>query len=171
MLSSYALFSQKKESKQYSENLNKVRPTYTFSSDSLFIHDDTLMQNEDPLITSYAKTHEINLVLDSIASLNKNITYIRGYKVLVFSGNSQEEALEVRKKILELFEEIPEFKNEKVDFIYHQPMFRIKVGEYTNRLEAVRMSEFLKQQKFDFGEESEISINPLVVPDNIEIRK
>lgn len=164
--------SKTKEKEDYSENLSKVLPLYSYNLDSLLVG-DTSNSKEEVLITHYAINDQIEPLLDSITTLNKNIKYIRGYRVLVFSGNTQEDALEVRKAILEIFEkqENKEFKDCKVDFIYHQPMFRIKVGEYSKRLDAVRMAEFLKNQKFDFGEESKITVNPLVVPDNIEIRK
>jgi len=158
---------------KYSEDLSKVQPTYSYNLDSLLIKDTTKQKEDLILVSKYSVNKDLNPIFDSITELNKNIKYTRGYRVLVFSGNSQEEALEVRKFILELFEleENNAFTNTKVDFIYHQPMFRIKVGEYNNRLDAVRMTEFLKTQEFDFGEDSEIKVNPLVVPDNIDIRK
>ena len=162
----------KKGNEEYSENLDKVQPKYTYNLDSLLIVDSASINKEQVLVEN-SINKSIEPILDSITELNKNIKYIRGYKVLVFSGNAQEDALEVRKAILEIFEqeENIEYANTKVDFIYHQPMFRIKVGEYTERLSAVRMAEFLKTQEFDFGEESTIKVNPLVVPDNIDIRK
>ena len=172
ILSTLSLFAQKnKEVKKYAEDLSKVQPTYTYDLDSLLIIDST-SNKEESIITTYDITERLNTVLDTIAlKQNTQIKYIRGYKVLIYSGDSQEEALEVRKAILEIFEKTPKYENVKVDFIYHQPMFRIKVGEYTKRLDAVEMTEFLKKQKFDFGEESEIKVNPLVVPDNINIRE
>lgn len=155
---------------KYSENLAKVRPSYQYNLDSILVKDSSINKNET-FITLFTINNEVTPLLDSIAQINKSIKYIRGYRVLVYSGNAQEEALEVRKAILEIFEEYDDLKNIPVDFMYHQPMFRVKVGKYDKRLDAVRMVEYLKQQKFDFGEDSEIRINPLVVPDNIEIRK
>lgn len=162
----------KKGDGKYTENLNKIQPKYSYNLDSILLK-DTSRKEEIRLLTNYSINRELNPILDSISILNKDIKYIRGYRVLVFSGNSQDDALKVRTAILEIFEEEEnkEFLKTKVDFIYHQPMFRIKVGEYSNRLQAVRMTEFLKKQEFDFGEESEIIVNPLVVPDNLEIRK
>lgn len=171
MASSCVAQKSKRNDEKYSENLSKVHPTYTYNLDSILVKDSSL-KSDEILIPQHSINKELEPILDSIIELNKSIKYIRGYRVLVFSGNAQEDALEVRKAILEIFEaDESEFKNTSVDFIYHQPMFRIKVGEYSKRLDAVRIAEFLKQQKFDFGEESEIKINPLVVPDNIEIRK
>lgn len=160
----------KKTDKKYSENLSKTQPQYSYNLDSLLVTDTT--SQEEKLVSQHSINKELEPILDSIAELNKNIKYTRGYRVLLFSGNAQEEALEVRKVVLELFEkeENTAFSETEVDFIYHQPMFRIKVGKYSKRLDAVRMAEFLKTQEFDFGEESEIKVNPLVVPDNIEIR-
>ena len=171
ILFSTFLFAQKnKEVKKYAEDLTKVQPTYSYDLDSLLVVDSTSNSQSGSIHTTYDITEKLDASLADIAEKqNPNIKYIRGYKVLVFSGNSQEEALEVRKAILAIFEETPEFKDTKVDFIYHQPMFRVKVGEYTERLQAVHMTEFLKTQEFHFGENSEIKVNPLVVPDNIEI--
>ena len=161
----------RKKNSKYAENLSKVQPTYSYNLDSILI--TNTVEEKTKFTPLYSENKELKPIFDSIVTLNNNFKFTRGYRVLVFSGNAQDDALEVRKVILEIFEkdENKHFHGNKVDFIYHQPMFRIKVGEFKTRLEAVRMAEFLKSQSFNFGEDSKIIVNPLVVPDNIEIRK
>lgn len=170
LIGSFSLFAQKrgKEKQLYKENLSKVERSYTYNLDSLL--NDNARDTQLVLTTQYDITKGLNFVLDSIAELNKNIKYIRGYKVLAYSGNSQEDALEIRKGILKSFEDQPDFTNIKTDFVWHQPSYRIYVGEYQKRLDAVRISEFLKTVDFKFEDEDFI-INPLVVPDKIQIRE
>ena len=170
IVTSFSLFAQKrgKEKVAYKENLSKIEPTYSYNLDSLLINNEI---SEDSILnTKYTITKELGVVLDSIVVLNKNIRYIRGYKVLAYSGSNREDALEIRKGILKSFESQPDFADVKTDFVWHQPTYRVYIGEYQDRLKAVRMSEFLKSFEFKF-EDEEMVIIPLVVPDKIQIRE
>jgi len=168
LFTSLSLFAQKKgKVKEYHEDLSKEAPTYTYNLDSLLVKADSI---EKPLQTEFDITEELKIVSDSISVLNNNIRYIKGYKVLAYSGSSQEVALEIRQKILKAIETVPDFKGTKTDYVWHQPSFRVYIGQYQKRLPAVRMAEFIKHYKFNF-EDKKMKINPLVVPDKINIRE
>lgn len=152
----------------YHEDLSSVRPVYDVNLDSLLIDSGAVSSD---ITVEHDQNAVFTKVFDSIVVLNKNIKYIRGYKVMVYSGGSQDDALNVRREVMDaLIKGGFDRAMDEVQFDYHQPVFRIKVGKYTSRLEAVRVTEFLKAQQYDFGEDSKIMVNPLVVPDKIEIR-
>lgn len=153
---------------KYDEDLSSVRPVYKVNLDSLLIDSSVVSSS---ITVEHDQNAVFTEVFDSIVILNKNIKYIRGYKVMVYSGGSQDDALKVRREVMDaLIKGGFDRPMDEVQFDYHQPVFRIKVGKYTSRLEAVRITEFLKAQRYDFGEDSKIIVNPLVVPDKIEIR-
>ena len=66
---------------------------------------------------------------------------VKGYRIQLFAGNSKMEALKIKADFLTKYEEtVP-------DVVYHSPNFKVRVGNYRDRLEAYR---FLKLYKEDF---------------------
>lgn len=167
VLSTTFLFAQKKDKNRYHENLAKVEPTYTHNLDSLLIIEDTVKTS---LNIEFSITSEMDTIMDSIAVINKGIRFVKGYKVLTYSGSSQQEGLEIRRQILLAFSKTDDFKNEEVKLIWHQPSYRVYVGKYKKRLHAVRVAEFLKSCEFDYSKQ-DLNIRPLVVPSNLPIRE
>ena len=125
--------------------------------------------SNDNFKTQFDVTVQLDTILDSIAILNKNIKYMKGFKVLAYSG-SQPKGLQIRKMIMQAFAESDAFQDVKTAFVWHQPTYRVYVGECHKRLEAVRIAEFIKAYPFQNAED-EAPINPLVVPSNIQIRE
>ena len=64
-----------------------------------------------------------------------------GYRVQLYSGNKRADAEQVRLAF------ITKFEKERPDLIYQQPNFKIRVGNYRNRLEATK---YLMLYKIDF---------------------
>ena len=79
-------------------------------------------------------THHVNekvdMLLDTIASANKNIKYAQGYRILAYTGNNRKMAFDLRKAIIG---QLPE---ERDYLTYVQPTFKLKIGDYYSRMEA-----------------------------------
>jgi hypothetical protein len=79
-------------------------------------------------------THHVNekvtMLLDTIANANKNIKYAQGYRILAYTGNNRKAAFDLRKAIIG---HLPE---ERDYLTYVQPTFKLKFGDFYNRMEA-----------------------------------
>ena len=84
-------------------------------------------------------TEDLDVVLDSIATINKNLPYLR-YTVKVHNSNSRNDAEEARKDV---FRVLPEAKP-KLQFI--SPSYIVKVGDFFDQLEAYQTLIKLKRQ-------------------------
>jgi hypothetical protein len=83
-------------------------------------------------------TREVNMVLDSLTSQNKSRGFIEGYSVQVYSGGSRTLATETRLRIMESNEEI------NPEITYEQPNYKVKIGFYAERVEALKIYHLLK---------------------------
>lgn len=84
-------------------------------------------------------TEDLDVVLDSIAKINKNLPYLR-YTVMVHNSNSRNDAEEARKDV---FRVMPDAKP-KLQFI--SPSYIVKVGDFMDQLEAYQTLVKLKRQ-------------------------
>lgn len=123
--------------KNYSENLAVVRPTY--SMDSLNLDSST---DED---LSVEPTQYDNAKVDSseklLADAYLKYQFAQGYRIQIYQGKSEAQAESVRAKVAEL----EGFEREAVYLNYRSPNFRVKVGNYTDRLEAYRAYQKIKE--------------------------
>ena len=108
-----------------------------------------------PFVATVDVTRQLNARLDSIANKNKRFKYAQGYRILVYTGASSEEVAKVKEQVVAL---VP---SESVYNVYKQPTFRIKVGDYFDRVEAGGTLGTLKK---DFP-------NAILIPDQIVILK
>ena len=98
-------------------------------------------------------TSQINALLDSMTVRNQEIRYVQGYTIQVYNGTSREEAHWSEKRIYQIYDDAdPVIK-------YVQPNFKVKIGQYTDRLEAQQV--YMKLKK-DFP-------NAIIIPDKIAI--
>lgn len=90
-----------------------------------------------------------------MANANKNIKYAQGYRILAYTGTERKTAMDIRRAIID---RIPEER----DYLqYRQPTFRLKVGDYLNRIEAQQVLSRIK----------DISPNALIVSDQINVNR
>jgi hypothetical protein len=92
--------------------------------------------------------------MDQIALTNKSVRYAQGYRIQIYSGNSRDEATNARNRSYALYPEITPH------IVYNQPTFRVKVGDFVDRLDAQRVYAGLLAE----------FPNAMVVQDRIEIR-
>jgi hypothetical protein len=104
-------------------------------------------------------THHVNdrvaVLMDTVASVNKNIKYAQGYRILAYNGSERQTVMSLRKTIIS---RVPEVK----DYLtYHQPNFKLKIGDFFNRVEAQQVLNKL----------SDLIPDAQIVQDQININK
>jgi hypothetical protein len=97
---------------------------------------------------------QINQLMDSIAENNRNIEYAEGFRISIYTGNNREIAMRFKDLIYRLY---PQFR---IYFTYKLPTFKLKIGNYFNKLDAQRD---IKKLKADFPD-------ALIVQDAIDVR-
>lgn len=146
----------KSSPKAHEEDLTVYRPdfgTKPENRDSLML-EDTAMVNEE-LSELIEPAHHINIhldsILDSIALADQTQSYFRGYTILLYSGNSREQATLTRGKAMQMNLE------HEPDIVYTQPNWKVKIGQFYNKFDAQPLFADLKK-KFP---------NAIIVPDRI----
>ena len=139
---------------QIQEDVSKYRPKYTAAVEQM--NTESIAQAvKQPFVPKADVTRQFNAKLDSLAHKNTRLKYAEGYRILVYTGASSEEVAKIKEKVVALVGE------ETVYNIYKQPTFRIKVGDYLNRVEAGKTIQLLKA---DFP-------NAILISDQIVILK
>ena len=142
----------------FKDDLTAFRPVYS-TDDKPAAAPQSTDRQPDAKPTAKGKpvgdiTARLNVALDSVAANNRNIRYAQGYRVQVYSGTSSSEANRVRDRSYALFPDITPH------IVYIQPNFRVKVGDFIDRLEAQRVYVALRAE----------FPNALIIPERIEIR-
>lgn len=122
----------------YSEDLSYTMPDIEeYENPALEV--DEAVEKAPFMTPELDVTEDLDVVLDSIATLNKNLPYLR-YTVMVHNSNSRNDAEEARKDV---FRVLPEAKP-KLQFI--SPSYIVKVGDFFDQLEAYQTLIKLKRQ-------------------------
>jgi len=100
-------------------------------------------------------TRRLDMVLDTLAMRNKYVKHARGYRIQLYVGNSRQEADEVKIYVYQNFPEL------NVYLSYSAPTYRLRAGDFINRLDVERYFEALKAQ----------FPNAMIQNDKVEIRK
>lgn len=118
----------------YQEDLSEVRP-------QLPSRDERAGKgsNEAPMPTNTVN-QELENALSAIAERNKQIQYAQGYRIQLYSGNDRAQANQIKDKIYS------NYPGTNVYISYVQPSFRVKVGDFTERLEAMKLYAKLKDE-------------------------
>lgn len=102
----------------------------------LFLSIGTYAQNKptsfsaDTILTVLDVTAKLNAKLDTIAEKNKLIKFTNGYRIQVYLGNSKEESNLAKEKLYKFF------RDANIYASYKQPDYKVKFGDYTDRLEV-----------------------------------
>jgi SPOR domain len=78
----------------------------------------------------------IHILVNRHIAINEAKSTMPGYRVQVYFGPNRAKAIEVKTDFLQLF------PNTGAYLVYQQPNFKIRVGDYKTRLEAL---QFLKE--------------------------
>lgn len=110
---------------------------------------------EEPVTVSNDITDELDRLSENVAEKNKSIKSIPGFTIQVYSGNSREMANQVRRRVWDVLPETqPEVK-------YQQPIYKVQVGQFTERLQAQKTFSMLKKE----------FPSALIIPDRIQINQ
>lgn len=125
---------------KYEEDLSGLRPNIVSKPEDTLSNRSTTIQ-----YASFVEpTGHIKSELDSLLKLdykqNTKGRIVDGFRILIYSGTSRDEANRQRILFRGLFPEL----DPKVS--YHQPNFRVKAGQFTKRLDAHRMYEEVKEE-------------------------
>ncbi|WP_347159619.1 sporulation protein [Pontibacter chitinilyticus] len=127
------------------EDLSQYRPKYT--------------AEEATAVARVEPTHHVNdqvaVLMDTVASVNRNIRYAKGYRILAYNGSERQGVMNLRKAIIG---RVPDVK----DYLtYQQPNFRLKIGDFFSRIEAQQVLNQIQ----------DLIPNAQIVPDQININK
>lgn len=154
MMSSCAAMSQKHKdnSNTYYEDLSTVRPIYV-NPDTVTGNNQTAAKN--PVITtfSYDENKRVNARIDSLTQMNKAHSTVQGFRILVYTGSSSEESQRIRQQVYTFDYQLNVYTQ------YKQPSFRVKVGDFPDRVAANYMLNDLKRS----------FPNAMIVPDQINL--
>ena len=122
------------------------------------VKDATTIVAKETITTPVKFEKEINanlrLTLDSMAVSNKRYQSADGYRIMVYSGGSSEESSIAKKTIYDWSTEYDVYAQ------YKQPAFRVKVGNFPDRVRAYDvLSDIIK-----------IFPNAVIIPDQIDIK-
>jgi hypothetical protein len=78
---------------------------------------------------------DVNHLLDKDLEKSKKTDKIPGYRIQIISSNSKSEVIVLRDKVAK------EFKNTKDYVIYDQPYYKLRMGDFKTRLEAIKFLE------------------------------
>lgn len=143
----------KSKSDQFDEDLSAFRPQYKVEEANEPAPNKSAA-SQSTVTPTRDVTAKLDTMMSAIAQHNKNIRYAQGYRIQIYSGNNREEASKARDRSYAIFPDITPH------IIYNQPTFRVKVGDFVDRLEAQNVYAGLIA---DFP-------NAMIVQDKIEIK-
>lgn len=128
------------DTEKYKEDLSQLRPKYEKPKVTVDSAATETVKDYSKVTPSHDITAKLNTVLDSIDVLRKDINYIDGFTIQVYSGTNSEEARLSRGKVYSILPESnPELK-------FDEPNFKVKVGKYYSRIEARKPYAQLKKR-------------------------
>ena len=124
----------------YEEDLSQYRPVYELPKTASTGGEESAppLANTDTLRSSLEITQQVTYLLDSLQIQNQKIKFIQGFTVQVYSGSNRDAASRARTEVYKLVTGVD------TQIRYVQPNFKVKVGQFTDRLEAQKVYSRLK---------------------------
>jgi hypothetical protein len=131
----------KQDAKAYFEDLSALRPPLNGTANGQEgKKNNTPTRNPHQYVEPvYTVNQQVDAVLDSIDRFHLGRGYIEGYTIQIYAGIKRDEALQVKKNMLQY---LPQFETE---IQYNQPTFRVKTGTYFTLLEAQKDFQLIRQ--------------------------
>lgn len=136
------------QAKEYKENLSDFRPQYTVTEEK-----KSPALASDPVVPKNDINKFLTEKIDSLYWHNKAITSADGYRILVYTGTSSEECKNQRGYA---YMALPQ---ERSYTEWKQPNFKVKVGDFVDKLEAY----------YAYARLVKVFPNAIVVPDKVNI--
>ena len=125
-ISSCAVLSPTTKTTSYNEDLTMHRPKVEYV-DSTKV---TPTQEKRDIRPTHDQTAAIDKKINGITSKNAASKTAQGFTIQVYSGTSREEASQAKAKVYKI---LPDSRPETK---YEQPIYRVRVGEFGDRLQA-----------------------------------
>lgn len=150
----------KKGEKIYEEDLSQYRPKFKNSQED---NNDAGKVNSQPIeanktVISDVPMHvnkRLDAILDTIAMRNKSIKFTNGFRIQIYVGNDRKAADDAKIYTYQKYPEIFPYLS------YNQPIYKVKIGDFLNRMDAERYYTNLK----------ELYPSAMILPDRVEIKK
>ena len=126
LTSSCAVLSPVTKTTSYHEDLSVHRPKVKLVDSSRVEQP----QEKKDVAPTHHQTAQIDQKIEGIASKNAASRTAPGFTIQVYSGTSREEASQAKAKVYKI---LPDSRPETK---YEQPIYRVRVGEFGDRLEA-----------------------------------
>lgn len=141
----------------YEEDLSSIRPKYKnpFSYSGFEEEEEEEYLDIPPKNASLEVTVPLEKTLQTMAQTNKSTSEVTGFRIQVFVGNEKSDYEAARSYILQFFPQLDLYPT------YSQPTYRVKVGDFTSRLDAER---YVSQLKARFP-------NAKVLTDRVDLKK
>lgn len=92
---------------------------------------DTMKVSKPDFVPSvYCLDNKVEKVLDSLADLKRRAKLIPGFRILLYSGNDREMASKAKENAYRVFPDA------NVYTTYQAPTFKVKLGDYFQKVEA-----------------------------------
>jgi len=143
---------------RFQEDLSDVRPKFAVEPNPTITEkkpEEAISTPTTIVKSSLDVTKRLETALDTISQLNKAIRYAQGYRIQIYSGSDRRKAENAKSASYQLFPKLTPY------LIYNQPTYRVKAGDFLDRIEA---EKYFVAFKTTYP-------NALVVPDKVEIRK
>lgn len=75
--------------------------------------------------------------IDKLVELHKNYYALKGYRIQIFSGNKRQPAKNEKSKFINLYRKVKAYE------VYQQPYFKVRVGNFKTKLEALKFQQEL----------------------------
>ena len=130
----------------YYEDLSLFRPVYMvpeldYEPEVTLGHEATPSEKDTiTLDPQFDITQKLDSLLDTIAVNNQQIKFIQGYTIQVYTGSSQDEAIEAKTKVYQVL------PGSRPQVTYDLPNYKVKVGKYYYRLQAQKEFAVIRKE-------------------------
>lgn len=111
-----------------------------FLSSLILLYSLFFIAQEKPGTTVVNEEKRITELFNRYLEENATMPSIDGFRVQLHFGNDREKAKEVKTRFLKSYTNVEAYES------YQQPNFRIRVGDFRTRLEAVKFQKEIHQQ-------------------------
>jgi SPOR domain len=125
----------------YDEDFSVVRPRYKETT----IPENLPKKVETKTTTTASQTNmvvnkQVDAILDTMAIQNKALRYAVGYRIQIYVGNLRTDADAAKLFTYQTYPELLPYMT------FTSPTYRVKVGDFMNKLDAERYFQQLRQQ-------------------------
>lgn len=122
---------------RYQEDLSKVRKEFEAVEEEPA---DEVFEKEITVAPAGHVNERLAVVYDTLKQRRGNRPVVQGFTVQVYAGASRNAANEAKEKVYQTLQNV----NPELEYV--QPNFKVKVGQFIDRLEAQKMYAQLREE-------------------------